>query len=654
MKTLFLCVLLSLSLIQTNAQNIGFVKESWADKPVLHTMDPARNAESSVIILDKRRVEYIDNEKNELVTYRTLHRIIRVNDDKGIESFNKVYLGVTDNADIVELRARTILPDGKLIEIDKSGVRDQKDENGNPYKIFAFEGLVKGSEIEYYYTYIRSSSFFGNETLQSSVPVINARVEIVCPERLVFETKAVNGKLKKTDTVLNGKRMITLEQTDIPGVDEEKYSYYNANLQKLEYKLSFNNSRSKTERLFTWNELAKRVHNAYSSFSEKEMKRINEFAKKNGWDKLPDERSKIVAVENYLKKNVATRRDIGSADASDFEKILKNKIASYDGIFRLYAALYQSLNVGYQFVLAADRTENLLDKSFENWNNSENTILYFPGQKKFLAPTLAELRFPWINPTWGAANALFCKTTTIGTLTTAIGELKPVTLEDYTHNASNIEAVLKFNSGKDTLLIDLKQIHSGYSSTYFRASFNFSSAEEQRVFIKEIVKSNANSESILSSKIENLEFENYNDNKPFVLNASVKSSDLLEQAGNKLLVKIGEIIGEQVEMYQEKPRQFPMEIAFPHVLERKIELAIPEGYTVKNLDQLNINTVFKENGETTVGFVSSYKQEGNTLKIHILEEYRKTLYPVSEYQNFKNVINAAADFNKIVLVLEKG
>lgn len=639
--------------VELNAQSPNFVKETWSSKPALHKLDAAKEKESAVIILDKRRIEYLDNAKGELVTYRTLHKIVRVNDDQGIESFNKVYLGITDNSEIVEIHARTILPDGKLIEIDKSAIRDQKDENGYPYKIFAFEGLVKGSEIEYYYTYTRSSSFFGNETVQSSVPVIKAEVEIISPERLVFEIKQVNGTFQKTDTVINEKRFIHAEQSDLAGAEEEKYSYYTANLQKLEYKLSFNKARSTTERLFTWNELAKRIHAAFSEFSEKEMKKMTDFVKKNGWDKLTDERLKITAVENYLKKNIATRRDISSEDASDLEKILKNKIASHDGIYRLYSALYQVLGVRHQFVLTSDRTEALLDKSFENWNNSDNTILFFPVSRKYLAPTLLEVRYPWINPTWGATNGLFCKTTTIGTFTTAIGELRPILLEDYSQNSSNIEASIKLNSRNDSLIIDLKQIHSGYSSIYYRASFNFGSAEDQTAYIKELVKSNTNSESIISSKLENIEFENYNENKPFILNASVKSSELLEQAGNKLLVKIGDIIGQQVEMYQDKPRQFPMEVTYPHVLERKIEFAIPEGYTVKNLDKLNINTVHTENGETTVGFNSTYKQEGNVLKIHILEEYRKISYPVNQYEQFRSVINAAADFNKVVLVLEK-
>ena len=56
-------VLLSLVLISglntvLFAQEIE--RESWAGQPVLHTIDSKYNEESAVIVLDKRRMEYID------------------------------------------------------------------------------------------------------------------------------------------------------------------------------------------------------------------------------------------------------------------------------------------------------------------------------------------------------------------------------------------------------------------------------------------------------------------------------------------------------------------------------------------------------------------------------------------------------------------
>jgi hypothetical protein len=228
-----------------------------------------------------------------------------------------------------------------------------------------------------------------------------------------------------------------------------------------------------------------------------------------------------------------------------------------------------------------------------------------------------------------------------------------IPLEDYTKTVVNTEADIELNKSADTLLVNIRQIYSGYAASTYKAIFTFSPEDTKKLVTKEMIKFGTNSESVVNSKMENSDFESYHDNKPFILSATVKASELIERAGNKTIVKIGEIIGQQVEMYQEKPRQFPMNIDFAHVLERKINFTIPAGYIVKNLDDLKINHTYQENGQTTMGFNSSYQVVGNVVKITILEEYRRTFYPLSQFEDFKTVINAAADFNKVALVLEK-
>lgn len=650
-KTIVLSLLLS-GIAGYGQSTLPYEKETWTAQPKIHNIDKKYQGDPAVILTDRRTVEYIDDAKKELQLFRTQHKLIHINDDRGIEAFNKVYLPVTNNTDIVDIKARTILPNGKIIEVDKGNIKDLQ-EDDRQYKIFAMEGLEKGCEVEYYYTYILNSSFFGREIMQGKIPVLEAAVNIIAPDRLIFEAKTINTSTSPVDTLINSKRYLSVNLVNMDGADEEKYSNYTANLARVEYKLSYNTARSKTERLFTWNELAKRIYSVYTSFTDKETKKTADLISSQGWDKLATEKDKIVAVENYLKGSIGTRDDISTDDAENIEKILKNKIASFRGITRLYSAIYQKLGISIQFVMAGDRNDFTLDKSFENWNNCENPLIYFPKEKKFLAPTVAEFRYPWIQPNWGSTNGLFCIGTTIGNYTTAIAEVKPIQLEDYTQSSNNIEAKLKLNTDTDTMIVDIKQIYSGYSASFYRAVFNFTSGEQQRTYLKEFLKFGTNSENIISSGQENKDFESYTENKPFILNATIKASELVEKAGNKILVKIGDIIGSQVEMYQEKARKFPMEIAYPHTLARKIEFTIPDGYQVKNAADINMSTIYKDNGQPTMSFVASYQQEGNKLIVNVQEEYRSTYYPISQYDDFKKIINTAADFNKVVLVLEK-
>jgi hypothetical protein len=53
-----------------------------------------------------------------------------------------------------------------------------------------------------------------------------------------------------------------------------------------------------------------------------------------------------------------------------------------------------------------------------------------------------------------------------------------------------------------------------------------------------------------------------------------------------------------------------------------------------------------------MGFVSEYALRGSKLSVSVHEYYAKTSYPLQQFEDFRKVINAAADFNKLTLVLE--
>jgi len=642
-----------LSFQQLYSQNSNIERETWADKPTIHTIDNKYSKETAVVLYDNRRIEFIDEAKGELAEYYTLHRIIHINDDRGIESFNKIYLGFSETSDVVDVKARTILPGGKIIELDKNNIKDLKEENGNVYKIFALDGLEKGCEIEFLYTFKRSTSFFGREDVQEAIPILQTTFKVIGPERLRFEIKPYNFSLTPTDTVVNGKRTALCIVKGTEGAEDEKYAFYDANLKRVEFRLSYNDVARKGERLFTWNEMAKRAFTVYTYYTDKEYNKVTEIAKNNGWDKIDGEVPKIIAVENYVKKTYSYNEEERDDNANKLESVLKNKIGGTVGIVRLYAAIYQYLGIKYQFVLTGNRSKYVIDRAFENWNNCDYPLFYFPAESKFIAPTRPDYRYPWVFPSWGDTNGLFCKSISVGSITTAIAEIKPIVLEDYNKSYDNIDSKIEMNKNLDSLTIDARQSFAGYPAVDMRDAFNYANNEQKTTFIKELAKTVSNTDHILSSEVLNKEFEDANTNVPVVLHTQTKSDALIEQAGDKLLVKIGLAIGPQVEMYQEKPRQEPIDIDFGHVEERKIDFVIPDGYTVTNPNDLKIEQTFKDNGELTMGFVSSYEIKGNILSIHIMEEYRKPFYPLEQFDQFRKIINASSDFNKVVLVLAK-
>jgi hypothetical protein len=139
----------------------------------------------------------------------------------------------------------------------------------------------------------------------------------------------------------------------------------------------------------------------------------------------------------------------------------------------------------------------------------------------------------------------------------------------------------------------------------------------------------------------------------FEIDVTFTSSHLVEKAGPAILLKVGELIGPQSELYRDSERMNDIENDFNRGYERSIKVSIPTGYSIRNLDDLKFDVVYQEGDQQPFVFQSTYVVDKNVLTVHLVEYYKNIRAPKSRYEDFRKVINAAADFNKVVLVLEK-
>ncbi len=106
-------------------------------------------------------------------------------------------------------------------------------------------------------------------------------------------------------------------------------------------------------------------------------------------------------------------------------------------------------------------------------------------------------------------------------------------------------------------------------------------------------------------------------------------------------------------MYFEENRKALIENDFNRYYYREIVVHIPNGYKIVNPEVVDMSFTEKKGNENIFGFVSSHSIKGDELKIIIEEYYKEIFADSSQFKGFKEVVNAAADFNKIVLVLEE-
>ncbi|MFI5196842.1 MAG: DUF3857 domain-containing protein [Chitinophagales bacterium] len=273
MKKITACIFLCALTLSAFAQRVSKDPEfaEWETTPYPHPVPPEYANLPAYYVLNSINIDYKYEGKG-MTTYYSEHKIIKVLDEKGIESFNTISIPVYPNAKIQTIKARTILRNGKVHEIIRDSIKVTTNESGTYQVMIALEGVEKNAEIEYLLKEIQQESFYGDETFQCEIPVQHTWFTMSYPKELHFEAKGFNGFPEVKDTLLkSNRRQIKMYIADIPALKNEPYSFYNLYRMRVEYRLTyFADEGDEKIRLFTWDAYAKNIHNNIYKITDKE------------------------------------------------------------------------------------------------------------------------------------------------------------------------------------------------------------------------------------------------------------------------------------------------------------------------------------------------------------------------------------------------
>lgn len=617
----------------------------WDTTITLVALSDSDNVANAVILLDNRIIEFAeepDGDEDEYYMYVTKHKRIRVNTDKGVDEWNKVFVPVADDDEVITLKARSIAKDGTVKILNEESIKnlDNYEDYGN-FAIFAIEGVEKGGEIEYLYTIKRGVDVLGRETYQNDAPIKLAKFTLVTDDDLKFATYGYNG-FPSGEFVREGdKYVLTVTVKDIEALYEEDYSGYDASKKKIAYKLV--GRKNKDSRFYTWNDAAQDyidiIYASGTSFN------AEKFLKEHKITKLKTIEEQILAIENYLKTNI-TIKDESGVVYSDPARIVVQKYGNETGLTRIYGMCLYQLGIKHQLVVSCNRYDSEFVADFEDYYNLDEYLIYIPELKKYVSPGNIHLRLGPAPSYLAGNNGLFV------TVPYGFGQVRQIPVMDYKDNTVAMEAEIVFN--KDMEQVRVKKEHSwtGHTAYSYRLNFEYADETNKEEFVKELLASGIDDAVIVSKQTSDAKLIENATDKPLILNGEYTTSELLENAGNSYILKVGDIIGPQAELYQEHERQTDIQFPYPKQYLHHIYFTIPDGYTVKGLDDVVIEKVLTDKGEVQASFKSSYKIEGNVVHINILEMYANPMLPKKLYEGFRSVINAASDFNKVVLLLE--
>jgi len=603
-----------------------------------------------VAIKDKVVTEFIFEDQN-LIEYYLEHKVLWLNSDDRIEEYTKVYLPIANDASQVVINVRMIKKTGEIIVLDKSKIlRSEDDETGRDFNYFSIDDVEKGSIIEYYYVIKRRPKFQGAMVdIESDYDKQTIEFDLYAPSNLRFSFKSFNLEttVKKNESFKEKTHWKFLAK-DIKAVNKEEKAPYNAAIGFIMYKLHENTANNAI--ITSYNNVAQNLFDFYySTYSELEKKLINKFAKNFKFDDGLKDENKARIIDLFIKENIY----ISENDSENLTNVLKTKTANETGVIKLYIALFEKFDVTHEMVLTSNRLQLKFDKYFEATNFLQEFLFYFPASKKYLSPSKFGTRFGFPPPYFMNNFGLFVTGYDINGKRKAFSEVKFI--EGIPASLSSDEMLIEVNFNtkdltKNTIALERKL--NGYYAMNLHPFMNLIQPNR----INEVIDQYFVQNSDKNAKVLKREFINEDPSlfgvKPFVVKFDISSEYFVEKKGDKYLFKLGDLIGPQMEMQQEKKRILPLEAEFNRSYYRTIKIHIPEGYQISNLEDIIIKNSYTTKDKELFIFDSYYTLEGNVLTVIADEHYRETFVAPEIFEAYRTVINSAADFNKVTLVLE--
>ena len=654
----FLFLLIGPISFASNADESEFHYKSlidWEETPLCTAIDSADSKEQSVI-LDYKIIQdqkFVEKYGGNLMEYYTIYKKIKVITDDGVESYNKLYVPMSGVFELIEVKARVITPKGEIIEVKEENIQESAGGDGlGPHKYMALDGVVKGSDVEYFYSVVKMPSIKGRKfTLQGSEKRKKMSYDLYCPSFLQYAYKSYNGfpevVMDEVDPDEEAEEAhYHAMKENIEVAEDESFAAYEANLMCLVYKLDANTNSGKSN-LVTFADFSQNVYkNTHGPLKGKDAKAVKKIIKAANIEDGDSEEEKIRKVEVFIKENIHLNEEVS------FETIaeaFKNKYTSEFGMAVVFAQVMKQLDIQHEMVFTCNRFNDIFDPEFEHYQVLQELFLYFPSIKKYMDPTDFGNRLGYITSGCTNTQGLFIKEVGIGDIKTGSGKIQFIegTRADETLNEMIID--VDFQSMIKPV-VKFKHSMTGHNP-YIQAYYNKLDDKTKKEIDEDYIMFADDKGEIISYTLSGVEKADIGVN-PMVYEGSLETVSVMEKAGNKYLFNIGKLIGPQSELYSENERQFHIEQGNNRVYRRVITFTIPEGYELSGLEALNINAVFPDENPTTY-FKSSYVQEGNKITVTVDEVYDQQSIDIKHYEAFRAVINAAANFNKVALFLVK-
>jgi len=583
MKTPISCLLviiLVLGSIGPNWTTANAAGEEWRPLDPTHLALKAAavepNADAEAIFWD---IRVDDGGQNDLVLSHYVR--IKIFTDRGREKHSKIDIPYISGVKIKDVAARTIKPDGSIVELAKDDIIEKTVVKVSGLKLrtktFAFPGIEPGAIIEYKWKEVISNASANNLRLQfqRDIPVQTITYHIKPAGKMSMDVRAFNMSTPAFEKEKNGFQVTTV--TNMPAFREEPMMPPEDNVRswamvKYYSILSF---------LLGYSMLASQVYVGFAPYMKVDKEIKAKAAEITAGATTDDE--KLQKLFDFVRTNIKNTQDENSGFTDDqIEKLKENKKPS-DTLKRgvgpgidvnlLFAALANAAGLEARVALLPDRGQRLFDPGVHipGALRPSNIAVRFGSTWKFFDPGLQYITPGMLRWQEEGVDALIADERPTWTRTP---------LSPPEKSKEKRTAMLKLDEN-GTLEGDVTVEYTGHLAVERKRLNDEDSPTQREENLKEMVKTR-----LSSAELTDIVIENATDPvKPFVYKYHVRIPEYAQRTGKRLFFQPGYFHKGAEPMFSAGTRRYPIYFHYPWSEEDEVEIQLPKGYILDNADR---------------------------------------------------------------------
>jgi hypothetical protein len=583
---------------------------------------------------------------------------IKIFTDRGRESQSKVEIPYVGDTRIKDVAARTIKPDGAVVELKKEDIFDKTVVKGGGLKLraksFALSGVEPGSIVEYRWREVHPNGWANNMRLrfQRDIPVesvtyyIKPSASILGANVMRFEPfRMAQPKFTKEKG-----GFFSTTVTNVPAYREEPYMPPEDEVRK--WMLIYYSSEEKLDPKSYWNSFGKRFY----ELTKSDMKANDEVKRKAaevaGDAQTPEQ--KLERLYDFCRTQIKNLNDdalglteIDRAKLKDTKSpadTLKQGQGSGRSIALLFGALAQAAGFDVRPALLADRSDHFFNPSLANAYFIDLVVVAVKvgDQWRFYDPS--ETYLPAGMLAWGAEGQ--------DALVTDPKECVWVTTPLSPPQKSLEKRAASLKLSEDGTLEGIVHVeYTGHAGAYMKEYNDDDSPQQREETLRNKIKARMSTAELSDIKIENVA----DPVKPFTYEYKIRVPGYAQRTGKRLFVQPAFFEHGAQPLFTTSDRSNPVYFHYPWSETDTVEIELPEGYALDNADA---PTPFQANDISKYDVRIAVTKDGRKLIYHRDFFFGGgsggVLYPVASYAPLKTLFDELNKSDNHTITLKQG